>query len=195
MMQQTSVPFEFPNATSGASEGLGFTRVNGPIRDDAQGELIPTGNPLDLAIEGKGTFEIRGIAGIERTRNGRFQIDSSGNLVTSQGFPVLNEQGQNVRIDPGKIVEIAPNGDIHVGETQDGVFSRQGKIRIVDENGTVLNNKDYQIRQRHLEMSNVNPVEEMVKMLDQMRCHDSYMKLIKGFADLEEKAATELGRL
>jgi len=195
LMQQASIPFQFPNADSGVSEGLGFTRLLDPIRDDGPGELIPTDNPLDLAIQGKGFFEVQGPQGVVRTRNGRFQIDAAGNLVTSEGFPLLNEQGQTVRTDADKVLEISPDGEIRAGDPRDGLFSSQGKLRVVDEQGNALQEEDYQIRQRHLEMSNVNPMEEMVKMLEQLRSHDSYMKLIKGFADLEERATTELGRL
>ena len=88
MMQQASVPFEFPNAEPGVSEGLGFTRLLDPIRDDAPGELVPTNNPLDLAIEGKGFFEVQGLQGIVRTRNGRFQIDAAGNQAAHRIFEV-----------------------------------------------------------------------------------------------------------
>jgi flagellar basal body rod protein FlgG len=194
MMQQRCEPFSFPGSDASVPEGLGFPRLGDPVHDDAQGELIPTGNPYDLAIEGKGCFEVQGPQGVERIRNGQFRIGPEGNLVTTRGLPVLNEQGQAVRIARDKIVEFAPNGEINVGDARDGVFTRQGRLRVVDENGAALREEDYEIRQRHLEMSNVNPVQEMVKMLEQMRSHQSYVELIKGFADLEEKTATELGK-
>ncbi len=196
MMQQSCLNFAFPGGfDDGLSQGLAFPRLSGPIRNPEQGELLQTNNPFDLAIEGKGFFEAQGPAGTVQTRNGRFHLDAEGNLVTSEGLAVRNEQGQGVRLNPEQILEVAPNGEIYVGETREGLLSPQGRLRIVDENGAVLNEADYQVRQRHVEASNVNPMEEMVKMMEQLRCHDAYVKLIRGFADLEEKTVTEIGRL
>jgi flagellar basal body rod protein FlgG len=195
MMQQSSLSFAFPEGSDGLSQALAFPRLSGPIRNPEQGELVPTNNPLDLAIEGKGFFEVQGPAGPLQTRNGRFVLDAEGNLVTSQGLAVRDEQGQAIRIDPGQIVEVAPNGEIYVGEVKEGLLSPQGRLRVVDETGAVLNEEEYKVRQRHVEASNVNPMQEMVKMMEQLRCHDAYVKLIRGFADLEEKTVTEIGRL
>jgi flagellar basal-body rod protein FlgG len=58
-----------------------------------QGSLKETGNPFDLALEGKGFFVIQTPQGERYTRNGSFLIDNNGLLVTKEGYPVLGEEG------------------------------------------------------------------------------------------------------
>jgi flagellar basal body rod protein FlgG len=66
---------------------------------------------------------------------------------------------------------------------------------IVDEKGRPIKEEDYRIAQAHIERSNVNSFEEMVTLMEQFRNHGSYLKLIKGFDDLEGKTIQELGRV
>jgi flagellar basal-body rod protein FlgG len=68
-------------------------------------------------------------------------------------------------------------------------------LLVVDKGGRPVEQTDYRIVQGHLERSNVNSMEEMVKMMELVRNHGSYMKLIKSFDDLEEKTIQQLGRL
>src|SRR5579872_2001761 len=67
---------------------LGGTRI-----DLASGSLTSTGNPLDLAIAGKGFFAVQSDSGILYTRNGGFHRTSKGELVNAEGDSVLGEQG------------------------------------------------------------------------------------------------------
>ncbi len=82
-----------------------------------QGDLKQTQNPLDLAIEGNGFFEVQSPDGIRLTRAGNLSIDAQGRLITGDGFLVLSArpQGQN---GPGPKPEIRaiqlPPGKIHV---------------------------------------------------------------------------------
>ncbi len=89
-------------------------RWDQPRIDRQQGALIETGRPLDLAIAGTAFFAIQTPEGIQYTRDGRFQLDAQRRLVTTDGYPVLGEQGPIV-IPPGD-VWVEPDGTILVGE-------------------------------------------------------------------------------
>lgn len=65
-------------------------KVDGTYTIHEQGQLVPTGNSLDFALNGKGFFEVLTPNGVRYTRKGSFTIDPSGKLVTDQGFPVLS---------------------------------------------------------------------------------------------------------
>lgn len=67
-----------------------YVKVDGSHTIHEQGQLSPTSNPLDLALSGKGFFEVQTPNGIRYTRKGNFSIGKDGSLVTDQGFPVLS---------------------------------------------------------------------------------------------------------
>ncbi|MHB1022546.1 MAG: flagellar hook-basal body protein [Acidobacteriaceae bacterium] len=90
-----------------------FGVLGGNMPDFAQGQMVQTGNPLDLALDGQGFFAIRTQNGIRYTRDGGFQRSTTGQLITAQGEPVLNPQGQPLTIPTGN-VHIAPDGTISV---------------------------------------------------------------------------------
>lgn len=94
----------------------------------AQGALTPTGNALDVAIEGEGFFAIQTRAGVRYTRDGSFRRGSGGTLTTSDGEPVLNPQGKPIAMPAGEI-SIGGDGAITVAG---GVVGRIGVYRFTD---------------------------------------------------------------
>jgi len=74
-----------------------------------QGSINQTGNPLDLAIEGQGFFQIQTPNGLRYTRDGNFRRTPQGQLVTNSGFPVLSSTGRPIQVPPGEI-SIGSNG-------------------------------------------------------------------------------------
>ena len=79
----------------------------------AQGALQKTGNPLDLAIEGQGFFQVQTASGVRYTRDGSFHLSPKGQLVTSTGDAVLSATGQAINIPSGE-VSIGTSGVISV---------------------------------------------------------------------------------
>lgn len=79
----------------------------------AQGALQQTGNPLDLAIEGQGFFEIQAANGPRFTRDGSFHRARNGQLVTAAGEPVLSPAGKPIPIPPGDVA-VGADGTISV---------------------------------------------------------------------------------
>ena len=99
-----------------------FGLLGGDRLDMAQGALTATGNPLDLAIEGEGFFQVQTANGLRYTRDGGFHRSPTGQLVTQAGEPVLSDAGKPIQLPPG---EIAVGGDGAVS-VDGGVVSRVG---------------------------------------------------------------------
>jgi len=190
------------------SEALSSSLAGDPVESVTvfqQGDLQATGNQLDMAVEGEGFFKIKTPNGIRYTRAGNFRLNQDGVLIQSNGYPVLgggreiNLRGNNVVIDK--------DGTISV----DG--SNQGKIDLVtfpDLNGLQkegqtlfklakeqdeIEPKQSQIEQGSLEFSNVNALEEMVKMIDSLRTFQGCYKLVQVEDDLNNKAVNDLAKV
>src|ERR1044071_4137354 len=80
--------------------------------DFSQGMLTPTGNPLDLALNGKGFFALNTPSGVVYTRNGQFQVSKSNQLQTADGYTLRNsrDQGKPITVDPTAGIDIDKNG-------------------------------------------------------------------------------------
>jgi flagellar basal-body rod protein FlgF len=102
-----------------------FGLLGGDRLSMAQGALQPTGNPLDLAIEGQGFFLVQTQNGPRYTRDGSFHRSQSGQLVTEAGEPVLSATEQPILIPPGEI-SVGTDGALSVAGgvvAQVGVFT------------------------------------------------------------------------
>ena len=91
-----------------------FGVLGGNRLDLGQGALVPTGNPLDLAIAGPGFFAIQTAAGIRYTRDGQFQRSADGSLLTAQREPVLDSRNQPIRLPTGDVT-VSSDGVVSVG--------------------------------------------------------------------------------
>lgn len=166
------------------------------------GRIRLTGNPLDLAIQGRGFFEVRTPQGLRYTRNGMLSLDHQRRLVTGLGYPVMGTKGE-IKIPPGKL-EITPQGDIKVDDksvatirvmefSDDDMPQKSSEGLFFSEKGTVAKNP--QIQAGHIEESNVNPIGEMVKMIQGMRDYESTQKLIQTLDRMAEIAIQDVGRV
>jgi flagellar basal-body rod protein FlgF/flagellar basal-body rod protein FlgG len=107
----------------------GFGVLGGDRLDLGQGELATTGNPLDLALQGKGFYAIKTANGVRYTRDGSFMRSSTGVLQTSEGEPVLDANMQSITIPTGTI-NVSASGEISV-TTPDG-SAIAGKVGVFD---------------------------------------------------------------
>jgi flagellar basal-body rod protein FlgF len=80
-----------------------FGLLGGDRLNLSQGALQQTGNPLDLAIEGEGFFQVQTANGLRYTRDGGFHRTPGGQLVTEAGDSVLSATGQRIPIPPGQV--------------------------------------------------------------------------------------------
>ena len=98
--------------------------LSGTRLDTTQGALVPTGNDLDLAIEGTGYFQVKTAAGPVYTRGGNFRVSPQGQLITSAGDPVLGDGGPITIV--GEPVSISTDGTI----STNGAIS--GRLKLVE---------------------------------------------------------------
>ncbi len=103
----------------GADRKLSYVEDKSTWQDFSVGAIQNSGNQLDVAIDGQAFFAVETPQGIRYTRNGQFQIDPQGRLVTDQGYPVIGNGGQ---------ITFAPNEtDFTIAE--DGTISTSEGIR------------------------------------------------------------------
>lgn len=165
--------------------------------------LRQTGNALDLAIEGKGFFEIRDGQQQYYTRQGSFVLDASGRLTTPSGAVVAGLGGDilldsaQVRIDRlGRVYD----KDQQVAQLKLLAFDDTSKLRpvgaglyTVGDAQARASDESVVVRQGYLEASNVVASDEMVRLIEAMRRFEGGQKVIQWYDDMLEKALTRLG--
>lgn len=167
--------------------------------DTSQGALKQTHNPFDLAIQGEGFFAVRQGNKILYTREGSFTTDRENFLVTQTGLRVLDENNNPIVIDGIKI-EIGKNGNIFVDGNLVGRIKLVGlnNLRHVGQSlyeGVESGQADGQILQGWIESSNVNPMSEMVQMIQAIRNFDLTQRATKNFDELAQRAVSEIARI
>ncbi|HXW68217.1 MAG TPA: flagellar hook basal-body protein [Dissulfurispiraceae bacterium] len=170
--------------------------------DTSDGVVQPTGNPLDLACRGDGFFAVQGVGNnIYYTRNGSFSRSKDGLLVDGTGQQVLDTANKPIRII-GSQIQVEGDGTIYA----DG--NNSGKIKLVKLDpstvqhmgnslfsGTEAGTSGGQILEGAIEMSNVNPIKEMVGIISALREFEVAQKVITNFDTLAEKTVTEIAKV
>jgi len=160
----------------------------------SQGTLTQTGGSFDLAIEGDGFFLIATPQGERLTRAGAFTPNENGDLVTPEGFNVLDAGGAPVFIPQGAgPVGIAPDGTVSAGGQpvgQIGLVNPTNILGMVREDGVRFRADDgYEpalegrMLQGFIEESNVDPVLEISRMIEVQRAYE----LGQSFLDKEDE--------
>lgn len=176
--------------------------------DHTQGDLKLTGNPLDVALGGEGFFKIETPDGIHYTRNGNFTLDAQGIITDQNGNPVLG-QGGAIALEAGNLdqdLTILENGDILMGGAAVGTFDivtfedpvkleKQGKnfFAYTGDPRDEFPPQRVVVKQRTLENSNVQVVDEMVRMIDYHRMFDTFTKSMQTFDEIDSKAINDVG--
>lgn len=194
---QRSISFVFDRAT---------------YRDASTGPIETTHNPLDLAIQGTGYFQVQTPDGATRyTRAGSFSLNASGQLTTQTGYPVLGDGGQPVTIpESASQINISGDGFITARVGTEAALAQLGKIGVVtfaNEAGLEpIGNGLYaateipqptiggSIVQGALEQSNVQPVTEITTMIKIMRAYEQAANLISQSNNLQNEAINRLSR-
>ena len=188
-----------PTISNEAQVGTGSRAVQGG-RTFEQGNLAQTGNALDVAINGRGFFEVLLPDGSPAyTRDGSFQINAQGELVTNSGYPVqpglqLPEGAQSVTIGSDGTVSVQVAGQaeaVQVGALTLADFVNPAGLQAKGENlfvetgasgpaqvGTPGSSGAGLLIQGSLESSNVNVVEELVSMIETQRAYETNAKAI-----------------
>lgn len=184
-----------------------FVLDDGVARDFTQGSFRSTGGAFDLAIEGKGFFQVETASGERYTRDGRFTLSPDGRLTTQEGDPVMGEGGEII-VDPARgQVAIARDGTISQGDERIGkvaVFLFDDRSVLDKDRGNLYRNTSNaqpvadtasRLHQGMLEGSNVNPILQITRMIEVSRAYESVVKTMENTADLSRRAVERLGRV
>ncbi len=184
---------------SGLELGTGV-RIVTTTKSYAQGSPTQTGNSLDLAIQGRGFFQIQMPDGsLAYTRDGSFQPNAQGQLVTSSGYTVqpgitIPAGAQSITIGNDGVVSVLLPGQSapsQVGQLQIADFINEGGLQAKGQNLLVETassgaattstpglNGTGTLQQGSVEGSNVNVVEELVNMIETQRSYEMNSKAI-----------------
>lgn len=200
--QQTIVP-------TGLQVGLGSRPVANEIVF-SQGSFSQTNNPLDLVIQGRGFFQVRMPSGdISYTRDGSFQLDKDGNLVTSAGNPIEPQ----ITIPPtAQAITIANDGTVSYSLPGQTASQLAGQIQLAnfqnpagmngiggnlysptDASGQpILANPGGQeglgtLMQGYQEQSNVSVVEEFINLIAAQRGYEANSKVVKAADEMYQQ--------
>jgi flagellar basal-body rod protein FlgF len=178
--------------------------------DMSQGAMQQTGNPLDVAIDGNAFMVVQTPRGERYTRNGALQINSTGQLVTSEGFRVLGDGGPIQFQTTDKEILIARDGQISTPE------GTRGKLRLVKFDGAVqrltkdggstfaapqgvqpiqVTPEERHVLQGSLERSNVRSVIEMTRMIEVTRAYSSVATMLQNQGEMRKSAVEKLAEV
>ncbi|MDE3164485.1 MAG: flagellar hook basal-body protein [Acidobacteriota bacterium] len=176
--------------------------------DHAQGALHSTGNPLDVALDGKGFFAVNSPGGPLYTRNGSFRLAADGRLTTLDGYAVRSRQGTPLVLDATRGIAIAADGTVTqegnvIGQLEVSDFtstaglSKQGAnyFRVADPKlkpsapaGTV-------VAQGQIEGSNTGAAEAAVRLVGVMRQFEMLQKAAGLGNEMSKRAIEEVAKV
>ncbi|WP_157016403.1 flagellar basal-body rod protein FlgF [Mesorhizobium xinjiangense] len=202
----TEVKFE--DLVSGVGvESTSFVSTGKTYLPTQAGPLRQTGNPLEFAIQGDAWFSIDTPAGNVLTRDGRFTMLENGDLVTLEGHPVLDPGGAAIQLDPlaGPPVASAdgmlrqngaPVAAIGLfAYTPGDDFVRYGNSAVVPAAPpeALVDRTDIGVVQGFVEESNVNPVEEMTRLIMVQRAFERASALMRDSGEALDKTVKTIG--
>ncbi len=184
------------------SLGLGVESLPEKI-DFTQGALRVTDQPLDFAIQGEGFFQVLTPNGVRYTRDGRFDRDSQGNLVTVDGYFVLGKNGNKINLPEGGVTA-TEDGTLAVAGTAAGqiglVAFNNPETELVRDlpnvfaaAGAPTSQAVGSISQGAIEMSNGNTANLMTQMVSVTRAYEAAQRMVQAQDDLLGRSIATLG--
>jgi len=198
---------------SGSDKHVSFVQDRASWIDLAPGAIERTGDPLNVAIDGPGYLVEQTANGTRYTRNGALSLNGTGQLVTSDGNPVLGASGPITLQQGDHDVSISPSGIITVREGTSTADSPRGKLQLVSFNQPSQLQKDggstfmapngvtanpvpanTHLLQGAIEKSNVNAVGEMARMIEITRNYSDIAALLQQQSDQRRNALQQLSQ-
>ncbi len=213
LFEQYLMPVARENRFNPADRLVSFVNDRGTWRDMSPGSVQVTGNPLDVAIDGDGFLVVQTPAGERYTRNGALQINSQGQLVTTDGLPVLGDNGPIVFQSTDHSISIAADGRVTVVEgAATNTESTRGTLRLVRftspqqmqkegnnlysaGGGAAAPDTTSRLMQGSIEKSNVNGVVEIARMIQISRSYQQIATLLQQQSDIHKNAIQQLANV
>jgi flagellar basal-body rod protein FlgF len=179
----------------GSLGGTSYVYDKATYRDMSPGTISATGNPLDLALQSPGYFEIQTPQGTQYTRDGAFRTDSQGQIVTSTGMPVLGDSGQPIVLpDDARNITVSGDGFVTAQSGTGALRAQLGKLGVVtfanDEQVVPAGNDmltttqtpvpatGNPIIQGSIENSNVKPISEITDLIAIQRAYEQSTNIV-----------------
>jgi flagellar basal-body rod protein FlgF len=195
------------NQFGGSDRRVSFVSDRATWHDFRQGSVQQTGNPLDVAIDGKGFLAVDTPQGERYTRNGALQVNAAGELVTTEGHRVLGDAGPIV-LQPGdRDISFARDGSISVSA------GARGRLRLVEFEQPGRLHKDSattfsapegiqaqaatasSVLQSSVEKSNVAGVVEMTRLIEVTRTYANVAQMMQSHGELRRNAIERLAEV
>jgi flagellar basal-body rod protein FlgF len=199
---------------NGRDRRVDFVEDRTSYVDMAPGAIQRTGNPTDVAIDGNGYFVVQSANGTQRyTRNGAFQINGAGQLVTTNGDLVMGNAGPITFQNTDHDIVISGSGIITVREGNATADSQRGTLQLASfANPQVLQKAGAStftapagvvanpapagtaVVQGEIEKSNVNGVAEMSRLIEITRSYADIGNILSQEGDLRKNALSQLSQ-
>jgi flagellar basal-body rod protein FlgF len=204
--RSTGVKFE--DVVSGTGpRSVSFASSGKTYLSSAHGSMTETGNPFDFAIQGDAWFAIETPVGTVMTRDGRFSMNESGELMSIEGHPVLDAGGAPIQLDPRNgPPQAGADGALRQNDQLVGTiglynfdpgenFVRYDNSGIIPSRTPepVVDRTDVGIAQGFLEESNVNPMLEMTRLITVQRAFENTAALLRQTDSSTDEAIKTLG--
>lgn len=183
--------------------------------DFSQGTLLATGNPLNLALSGKGFFALNSPAGTVYSRNGSFQISKNNQLESPEGYTLRNvlDEGRPIKVDPAQEILIGKDGtvrqrgqsvgQIEVGEIPSAIdaVAKLGSTYFALTSGSrvgapgAARSPATEVLQGQLEQSNVPVADTAVRLVGVMRQFEMLQKAMNIGSQMSKEAIQEVARV
>ncbi|RST77090.1 flagellar hook-basal body protein [Siminovitchia acidinfaciens] len=204
------------NAGSSRSEQVGTLHTGVYVQEVIprfiQGDSLQTDRPTDLALmdrtDGTAFFSVEQNNEIKYTRNGKFTVDPEGILTTENGWPVLDANGNRIRVaseqfevdEAGWITEngvqvarlriVRSDNPEDLSKEGDGLFSTD-----INAGLPLAENADFTLSQGFVEKSNVDVTRSMTDMITAYRTFEANQKMLQAYDRSLDKAVNEIGRV
>jgi flagellar basal-body rod protein FlgF len=199
-----------PGAAGTSGGKIAYVLDHGVLRNLETGTLIPSSNPLDVYINGRGYLTVKANDGDTLyTRNGRMTVDNESYLTLLSGERVLDDNGQEIQFDDDeRDYSISTDGTL---STNNGEKATLGIATFTNEQNMkrrgsslyeaneapkeVEELTDVTLRSKAYESSNVNAIESMTEMIDVMRAYENSQRQSGDYEKMREDSLRRLGRV
>lgn len=177
--------------------GFGVDTIS-RYNDFSTGSMLQTGVATDLAIDGDAMFAVSRNGEVRYTRAGHFCVTKDGALATPEGDPVLGVNGP-VRVNGS--FTVSPDGAIMQGGRVVATLqlaSQQGMVKgddgLYDNPDGVVAAADFRVNQGALERANVNPIREMIEMINVSRSYETNQRALTAHDETLGRAVNDLAK-